>query len=41
MAVRNGSTLISGGTFLMGSDAHYPEESPAHPVVVGSFRMDL
>jgi sulfatase modifying factor 1 len=40
MAVRNGSTLISGGTFLMGSDEHYPEESPAHPVVVGAFRID-
>ena len=40
MAVRNGSTLISGRTFLMGSDEHYPEESPAHPVVVGAFRMD-
>ena len=24
----------------MGSDAHYPEESPAHPVTVSEFRID-
>src|SRR5215208_8141932 len=31
---------ISGGTFLMGSDQHYPEEAPAHDVTVDSFWMD-
>jgi sulfatase modifying factor 1 len=31
---------IPGGTFLMGSDLHYPEERPAHRVRVGAFWMD-
>ena len=31
---------IPGGTFLMGSDRHYPEEAPAHKVTVGAFWMD-
>src|SRR5205823_11201630 len=31
---------IPGGTFLMGSDKHYPEEAPAHRVSVGGFWMD-
>lgn len=31
---------IPGGSFLMGSDHHYPEEAPAHPVEVGGFWMD-
>ena len=31
---------IPGGTFLMGSDKHYPEEAPAHKVSVGGFWMD-
>jgi len=31
---------IPGGTFLMGSDHHYPEEAPAHPVTVGGFWID-
>src|SRR5438876_3154764 len=31
---------IPGGTFLMGSDKHYPEEAPAHQVAVGGFWMD-
>jgi len=30
---------IPGGTFLMGSDHHYPEESPAHKVKVAGFWM--
>lgn len=31
---------IPGGTFTMGSDAHYPEERPAHRVTVDGFWMD-
>ena len=31
---------IPGGTFLMGSDAHYPEEAPAHKVKVEGFWID-
>jgi len=32
---------IAGGTFRMGSDRHYPEESPVHEVVVGPFKVDV
>ncbi|MBD2771740.1 formylglycine-generating enzyme family protein [Iningainema tapete] len=31
---------IKSGTFMMGSDRHYPEESPAHQVSVDGFWMD-
>jgi sulfatase modifying factor 1 len=31
---------ISGGAFLMGSDAHYAEEAPAHRVAVNGFWID-
>ena len=31
---------ISGGTFRMGSDRHYPEEAPAHKVTVDGFWID-
>ena len=31
---------ISGGTFTMGSDRHYPEEAPAHDVSVDGFWID-
>ncbi|XQQ07417.1 MAG: SUMF1/EgtB/PvdO family nonheme iron enzyme [Leptolyngbya sp. IPPAS B-1204] len=31
---------IPGGTFLMGSNDHYPEEAPAHKVAVDGFWMD-
>lgn len=31
---------IPGGVFLMGSDRHYPEEAPVHPVRVEGFWMD-
>lgn len=31
---------IPGGTYRMGSDHHYPEEAPAHPVQVEGFWMD-
>jgi len=32
---------VPGGTFLMGSDDFYPEERPAHRVVVDGFLMDV
>lgn len=35
-----GMVWIPGGTFLMGSDRHYPEERPAHRVSVDGFWMD-
>jgi formylglycine-generating enzyme required for sulfatase activity len=35
-----GMVWIPGGTFLMGSDHHYPEEAPAHEVVVDGFWID-
>ena len=31
---------IPGGSFVMGSDHHYPEESPAHSVAVEGFWID-
>jgi formylglycine-generating enzyme required for sulfatase activity len=31
---------IPGGRFTMGSDRHYPEEAPAHPVQVDGFWID-
>lgn len=35
-----GMIWIPGGTFMMGSDRHYPEEAPAHPVHVDGFWID-
>ena len=32
---------LPGDTFTMGSDAHYPEEAPTHPVRVGPFSIDV
>jgi formylglycine-generating enzyme len=37
---RKGMAFVSGGTFAMGSDRHYPEEAPVRRVTVGSFWMD-
>ena len=31
---------VEGATFLMGSDAHYPEEAPSHRVAVEGFWID-
>jgi sulfatase modifying factor 1 len=35
-----GMVLIPDGSYLMGSDRHYPEEAPAHPVQVDTFFID-
>src|SRR5512133_3289895 len=35
-----GMAWSPGGTCLMGSDHHYPEEAPAHRVTVDGFWMD-
>jgi formylglycine-generating enzyme required for sulfatase activity len=35
-----GMVRIDGGTFLMGSNDHYPEERPAHRVRVDAFWID-
>ena len=35
-----GMIWVGGGTYLMGSDTHYPEEVPAHRVTVDGFWMD-
>jgi Sulfatase-modifying factor enzyme 1 len=32
--------FISGGTYRMGSDRHYPEEAPPHRVTVSDFWID-
>jgi formylglycine-generating enzyme len=37
---RTSLVWIAGGTFTMGSDKHYPEEAPAHPVTVDGFWID-
>jgi len=39
-APAEGMLWIPGATFVMGSDRHYPEEAPAHKVVVSGFWMD-
>ena len=35
-----GMVHIPRGTFLMGSDRHYPEEAPVHAVTVDGFWID-
>jgi formylglycine-generating enzyme len=35
-----GMVRVCGGTFLMGSDSHYPEEAPAHRATVDAFWID-
>jgi sulfatase modifying factor 1 len=35
-----GMVWVPGGTLRMGSDEHYPEEAPAHRVIVGGFWID-
>ncbi|BFU43838.1 formylglycine-generating enzyme family protein [Krasilnikovia sp. MM14-A1004] len=36
----DGMVWVPGGRFTMGSDAHYPEEGPAHPMAVDGFHID-
>ena len=36
-----GMVLLAGGTFMMGSNQHYPEEAPAHRVTVDGFWIDI
>ena len=40
MAHGDDMVWIPGGRFRMGSDSHYPEEAPAHDVVVSGFWID-
>ena len=37
---RGDMVWVPSQTFMMGSDAHYPEERPAHPVSVDGFWID-
>ena len=39
-AAPNDMVHIEGGSFWMGSDAHYPEEGPVRQVRVDSFHID-
>jgi hypothetical protein len=39
-ATPDGMVWIPGRTFSMGSNDHYPEEAPAHPVTVEGFWID-
>lgn len=39
-APHDGMVFVPGATFIMGSDTHYPEEAPAHPVKVDGFWID-
>jgi sulfatase modifying factor 1 len=40
IAAGPGMAAIEGGTFAMGSDAHYAEEAPVRRVAVDGFRID-
>ena len=40
MPSADGMAWIPGAAFTMGSDRHYPEESPAHRVTVSGFWID-
>ena len=39
MEVERSAVRLTGGTFTMGSDVHYPEEAPTHRVRVGAFAI--
>ena len=38
--IHEGMQWVPGGSYLMGSDSHYPEEAPAHRVRVDGFWLD-
>lgn len=40
-ATLDGMVRIEGGRFLMGSDEHYQEEAPVHPVFVDPLWLDI
>lgn len=40
-ATFEGMAWVPGGIFKMGSDDHYPEEAPAHPVKVDAFWISI
>ena len=40
MKTEAGMAALDGGSFTMGSDAHYPEERPARLATVNSFEVD-
>ena len=40
LKTRKGMVWIPGGTFAMGSDRHYPEETPVRETAVGGFWLD-
>jgi formylglycine-generating enzyme required for sulfatase activity len=40
MVAPEGMAWVPGGTFRMGSEAHYPEEAPVHTVAVDGFWID-
>jgi formylglycine-generating enzyme len=37
---RKGMVLVRGGTFAMGSNTFYPEESPVHDMAVDDLWVD-
>jgi formylglycine-generating enzyme required for sulfatase activity len=39
-AVPNNMVRVPSGSFVMGSDDHYPEERPAHEKSVAGFVLD-
>ena len=39
MEVEHSAVRLTGGTFTMGSDVHYPEEAPTHRVRVDAFAI--
>ncbi len=41
MSAPVGMVHVPGGRFTMGSDTGYPEEAPAHPVMVDGFWIDV